>query len=92
MSKAEVWAMMYRMYGATLIGTPTAGANGRAINFPLPGQITVQYSGLGFYYPDGTQTQRTGIIPDIEVYPTMEDIMAGRDEVLEAAITFLNSN
>ena len=92
MSKAEVWAMMYRMYGATLIGTPTAGANGRVISFPLAGGISASYSGLGFYYPDGTQTQRTGIIPDIEVYPTMDDIMAGRDEVLEAAITFLNSN
>jgi len=92
MSKAEVWAMMFRAYGATLIGTPTAGANGRLISFPIPGGIIASYSGLGFYYPDGTQTQRTGIIPDIEVYPTMDDIMAGRDEVLEAAITFLNSN
>ena len=36
--------------------------------------------------------QRTGIIPDIEVYPTMDDIMAGRDEVLEAAIKFLNAD
>ena len=92
MSWAETLSMMFRIHGATLIGTPTAGANGNVVRFSLPGQITVQYSGLGFYYPDGTQTQRTGIIPDIEVYPTMEDIMAGRDEVLEAAITFLNSN
>jgi len=36
--------------------------------------------------------QRTGVIPDIEVYPTMDDIMAGKDEVLEAAIRYLNSN
>ena len=91
-SMAETWAMMFRIHGATLIGTPTAGANGNVVRFPLPWQITIQYSGLGFYYPDGTQMQRTGIIPDIEVYPTMDDIMAGRDEVLEAAISFLNSN
>jgi len=36
--------------------------------------------------------QRTGIIPDIEVYPTVDDIMAEKDEVLEAAIKYLNSN
>ena len=92
MSWAETLSMMFRIHGATIVGTPTAGANGNVVRFSLPGQITVQYSGIGFYYPDGTQMQRTGIIPDIEVYPTMDDIMAGRDEVLEAAISFLNSN
>ena len=91
-SRAETFAMMFRIHGATLVGYPTAGSNGNVTLFSLPGHIGGFYSGLGFYYPDGTQTQRTGIIPDIEVYPTMDDIMAGRDEVLEAAITFLNSN
>ena len=91
-SWVETLAMHFRIHGAILIGTPTAGANGNVVRFSLPGEIIAQYSGLGFYYPDGTQTQRTGIIPDIEVYPTMDDIMAGRDEVLEAAITYLNSN
>jgi len=91
-SYAETLSMMFRIHGATLIGTPTAGSNGNVTKFNLPGEIQAWYSGLGFYYPDGTQMQRTGIIPDIEVYPTMDDIMAGRDEALEAAITFLNSN
>ena len=91
-SAAELNAMIFRINGATLIGTPTAGANGNFIRLSLPGEITACYSGVGMYYPNGEQVQRTGIIPDIEVYPTMDDIMAGRDEVLEAAITFLNSN
>ena len=30
--------------------------------------------------------QRIGIVPDIEVRPTIEGIRAGRDEVLDAAI------
>ena len=92
MSAGETLAMSFRILGFTLIGTSTAGANGDATTFSLPGNIKVWYSGLGFYYPDGTQTQRIGIIPDIEVYPTMDDIIAGRDEVLEAAINYLNSN
>ena len=91
-SAAETLSMDFRIHGATLIGTPTAGANGNVVHFSLPGGIAVYYSGLGFYYPNGEQTQRTGIIPDIEVYPTMDDILAGRDEVLEAAIRFINSN
>lgn len=91
-SAAETWAMSFRIHSATLIGTPTAGANGNVIRLSLPGGIKVSYSGLGFYYPDGEVMQRKGIIPDIEVYPTMDDIMAGRDEVLDAAIKYINSN
>ena len=92
MSTSETWAMSFRINSFTLVGTPTAGANGNVTILSLPGNITAYYSGLGFYFPDGTQTQRTGIIPDIEVFPTMDDILAGRDEVLEAAINYLNSN
>ncbi len=92
MSAAETLAMDFRTLGITLVGTPTAGANGNVTRFSLPGDINVCYSGLGFYFPNGEQTQRKGVIPDIEVYPTMDDIMAGRDEVFEAAITYLNSN
>jgi len=29
-------------------------------------------SGIGVYYPDGTETQRIGIIPDIELRPTLK--------------------
>ena len=92
MSGAETWAMTFRIHGITLIGTPTAGANGTVSSFFLPGGIQATYTAVGFYFPDGTQMQRTGIIPDIEVYPTMDDIIAGRDEILEAAIKYLNSN
>ena len=43
-------------------------------------------SGLGVFYPDKKPTQRIGIIPDVEVRPTIAGIRAGRDEVLEAAL------
>jgi hypothetical protein len=38
--------------------------------------------------PDKRPTQRIGIIPDIEVLPTVAGIRDGRDEVLEAALTY----
>jgi len=35
---------------------------------------------------DRKPTQRVGIVPDVEVQPTIEGIRAGRDEVLEEAL------
>jgi C-terminal processing protease CtpA/Prc len=49
-------------------------------------------SGIGVYYPDGRETQRIGIVPDIEVKPTIEGIKNGKDEVLEKAIEFIRKN
>ena len=48
-------------------------------------------SGLGVYYPDGRETQRAGIKPDIYVEPTIEGIRAGKDEVLDRAVMFAES-
>ena len=43
-------------------------------------------SGIGVFYPDKTPTQRIGIVPNVEVKPTLAGIRAGRDEVLEEAL------
>jgi C-terminal processing protease CtpA/Prc len=47
-------------------------------------------SGIGVYYPDGKETQRIGIVPDIEVKPTIKGFRQGRDELLERAIKIIN--
>jgi hypothetical protein len=91
-SAAETNAVMYRTAGnAILIGRPTAGSNGDLTQLLLPDNVSVHISGLGAYYPDRTETQRKGIIPDIEVYPDMQSIMAGKDEILEAAISYIEN-
>ena len=46
-------------------------------------------SGVGIYYPDGKETQQVGLIPDIEVKPTIAGIMANRDELMEKALMLL---
>jgi C-terminal processing protease CtpA/Prc len=46
-------------------------------------------TGLGAYYPDGKETQRIGIIPDIIVKPTVKGIKEGKDEVLERALKYI---
>lgn len=72
------------------IGSQTAGADGDCVNIPLLNFKNTRYSGLGVLYPDGTDAQRTGVKIDIEVYPTIEGIKAGRDELLEKAIEVIN--
>jgi len=74
---------------ATLIGSQTAGADGSVSYVYLPGNIKVYFTGTGIFYPDGSPTQRIGIVPDIEVRPTVAGILQGCDEVLEAAVNFI---
>ena len=75
----------------TFIGTPTMGANGDVTNLVLPGGIYVYFTGQAVRHIDGRQLQRLGIQPTIMVAPTIAGIAAGRDEILEAAIKYLNS-
>ena len=74
---------------ATVIGSQTAGADGNIIPFELVGGIKTRISGIGVYYPDGRETQRIGLVPDIEVKPTVEGIRNGKDEVLEKALEYI---
>ena len=54
--------------------------------FELPGGLRSLISGIGVFYPDRKPTQRIGIVPNVEVRPTIEGIRQGRDEVLEEAL------
>lgn len=74
-----------------VIGSQTAGADGNVTPFVLPGGIRTLFTGLGVYYPDGRPTQRIGIVPDIEVRPTLRGLRDGRDEVLERALEYIRT-
>ncbi len=76
----------------TFIGTPTAGANGDVTNVVLPGGITARFSGHDVRHADGRQLQRLGIQPDIRVEATVSGIRQHRDEILDAAIKFLQTS
>lgn len=90
-SQAEYTTMALRVApNATVIGSTTAGADGNVSGFYLPGGIRTMISGIGVYYPDGKETQRVGIIPDIVVKPTIKGIAQDKDELLEKAIELIN--
>ncbi|MCL2726780.1 MAG: S41 family peptidase [Bacteroidales bacterium] len=92
-SNAEFQAMAFRAGMNTIvIGSTTAGADGNVSEIWLPGGLRTVISGIGVYYPDGRQTQRIGIVPDIWIEPTIEGIREGRDELLEMAIKIINED
>jgi carboxyl-terminal processing protease len=68
------------------IGSQTAGADGNVSVITFPGGYKTWMTGIGVYYPDGGETQRIGIVPDIVVTPTIDGIKNGKDEVLEKAL------
>lgn len=74
-----------------ILGSSTAGADGDMSRFYLPGGLFTSISGIGIFYPDGKQTQRIGIIPDIFVEPTIHGIRNGMDELLDKAITIITN-
>ena len=89
-SNAEFTAMALKAgNNTTIIGSTTAGSDGNVSEIVLPGGLKTKISGIGVYYPDGTETQRIGIIPDIEVRPTIDGIKNGKDELLEKAIELI---
>lgn len=89
-SQAEYTAMALRLAPkATVIGSTTAGADGNVSTFYLPGNVRTMISGIGIYYPDKTETQRIGIVPDIEIKPTIEGIKNNKDELLEKAVELI---
>lgn len=86
-SQSEFAIMALRQApNATVVGNPSIGADGNIAMVSLPGRVILPISSLGIYTPEGGQTQRLGLKPDIECYPTLEGIRDGRDELLEQAI------
>ncbi|KAA0989157.1 S41 family peptidase [Dyadobacter aurulentus] len=92
-SQAEYTSMTFKTApNITVIGSTTAGADGNLSAIVLPGNIRTGISGVGIYYPDGKETQQVGIVPDLEVKPTIQGITAGKDELLDKAVMLLSES
>ena len=85
-SQAEHTALFLIACGATLVGSPTAGAVGDVTNLWLSDGIMARFSGQDVRYPDGRKVAGVGIQPHVRVRPTRRGLQVGRDEVLEAAL------
>jgi C-terminal processing protease CtpA/Prc len=91
-SQAEHTGLFFEAANGTkFVGTPTSGANGDVTVFSVPGGIRISMTGHDVRHADGRQLQRVGLQPDVRVAPTIAGIAAGKDEVLDRAIQFINS-
>ena len=91
-SQSEWTAMCFQTApNTTIIGSQTAGADGNNSDFEYIKGFDTHFTGIGVYYPDRRETQRIGIVPDIEVKPTIKGIQEGRDEVLDRALKFIET-
>lgn len=89
-SQSEFTIMSLRQApNTTVLGNPSIGADGNITIVKLPGTIQFPISGLGVYTPEGEQTQRCGLQPDVECYQTIDGILSGKDELVEKAIELI---
>ena len=75
-----------------LIGSNTMGANGNVSVVKLVGNIQIGYSGIDLQFADGTQTQRVGIKPDIEVFHKISDFVKGEDTLLNYGLEYVKKH
>ncbi|GAB3256911.1 S41 family peptidase [Chitinimonas naiadis] len=75
------------MQRGKIIGEASGGSTGQPLLFKLPGGGLARVCTKRDTYPDGREIVGVGVQPQITVAPTIADIRAGRDPVLERAIT-----
>jgi carboxyl-terminal processing protease len=74
---------------AKVVGEKTNGSTGQPLMLSLPGGGGARICTKWDTYADGREFVGVGVIPDVEVHPSCEEIAAGKDAVLEAGIRSL---
>jgi C-terminal processing protease CtpA/Prc len=72
-----------------IIGDPSAGSPGDALTITLPKNWAMQLSVTRHAFPNGEEFAGKGIQPELTVSPTIADVQAGTDPVLERAREYL---
>lgn len=71
---------------ATIVGQPTAGANGNINPFQLLGDYGISWTGMKVVKHDGSQHHAIGVLPDVYINKTINGVKMGKDEFLEKAV------
>ncbi len=82
-------AMLRSNRRARLLGQPSAGTSGTPLLRRLSCGGRLRICSVGYRLLDGTDFIGTGIQPDLFVVPTLSDLRAGRDSLLDAALQLL---
>jgi carboxyl-terminal processing protease len=70
-----------------IIGEPAWGSTGQPLVTDFRNGMSLSVSTKRESFPDGSQFEGIGIIPDTEVHPTADDLRTGTDPVLYKPIT-----
>ncbi|MCI0478583.1 MAG: S41 family peptidase, partial [Anaerolineales bacterium] len=76
---------------ATLLGAKTFGKGSVQHVYTLSDQSQLNVTIARFFSPNGNEINDVGVMPDIEVKLTEEDIAAKRDPQLDRAVQFLQT-
>ncbi|HTB24874.1 MAG TPA: S41 family peptidase [Puia sp.] len=91
-SAAEDFAATFKfMKRGKMIGQLTGGSTGEPVGFDLPGGGSARVCGKRETYPDGKEFVGIGIIPDIIISPSAEDLQNATDSVKNKALELINS-
>ena len=90
MSTSEIFAQGMKVIGrARVFGQPTPGAALPSAITALPNGDALQHAFADFVDPEGRRLEKNGVVPDEIVPLTREDLLAGRDAPLEAALAWI---
>jgi C-terminal processing protease CtpA/Prc len=89
-SAAEDFLVAFdQTHRGVIVGEPSGGSTGMPLFFRLPGGGSARVCTKRDTYADGKAFVGVGVVPQIAVHPTVADVRAGRDAVLEAALAYL---
>ena len=71
---------------AQLLGETTAGTFSFTNSTQFENGMRLNITSVRHTFPDGSRFEGVGIAPDIEILPTVQDLKAGKDVVLEKAL------
>jgi carboxyl-terminal processing protease len=86
-SAAEDFAVAFHASGrGKVVGQRTFGSTGQPLMVQLPGGGGARICTKRDTYPDGREFVGIGVIPDVEIEPSRQDIASQRDVILEKGI------
>ncbi len=89
-SASEIFSGGMQAIGrARIFGTQTAGGALPAVLERLPGGDVLQYAIGDFVTATGRRIEGHGVVPDQVVAPTRDDLLGGRDPILDAALDWI---
>ena len=74
---------------ARVFGTQTSGGALPAVLERLPGGDVLQYAIGDFVTATGQRIEGRGVVPDEVIVPTREELLAGADPIMEAALRWI---